>query len=398
MAVRPGVSEPEERLFGGHTGAMLLVLSVGLGVSRLGHRILAPLIPTIIESFAITPFMAGIAFSLTSVGFALLQFPGGRLSDQLTRKTVLVSSLAVLLTGFLVLSLTTSYPLLLLGAAVIGIGDGLYGPASRGLLSDLFRAKRGSAFGIQGTFSAIGGIVAAGLAAAALAIGIWQAAFVPGVVGTAVLAVLLYRWGREPVTLKLVPPELGTTITRLFRRRRFQWLLVAYSLYAITAQGVVGFLPALLQADHGFSPSLASAAFAGLFVAGIVTQPIAGRLSDVSSRLLIAGAGLVVGNVGLAALVLARSPAVAVVGVVVFAAGQRAFPPAMQAHLMDRFPDESMAGDLGAMRTVYVGIGSLGPLYVGFVASRLSYTAAFAGFVVAFLACGLVILAIAATE
>jgi hypothetical protein len=70
----------------------------------------------------------------------------------------------------------------------------------------------------------------------------------------------------------------------------------------------------------------------------------------------------------------------------------------MQAHLMDSFPDESMAGDLGATRTVYIGIGSVGPAYVGFVASRLNYTVAFAGFVVAFLVGGLVVLALALTD
>lgn len=65
---------------------------------------------------------------------------------------------------------------------------------------------------------------------------------------------------------------------------------------------------------------------------------------------------------------------------------------------MDTFPDESMAGDLGATRTVYIGIGSVGPAYVGFVAGRLNYTVAFAGFVAAFLVGAVIILALALAE
>lgn len=36
-----------------------------------------------------------------------------------------------------------------------------------------------------------------------------------------------------------------------------------------------------------------------------------------------------------------------------------------------------MGGDMGATRTVYLSIGSLGPAFVGFVAERGSYAPAF---------------------
>jgi hypothetical protein len=82
-------------------------------------------------------------------------------------------------------------------------------------------------------------------------------------------------------------------------------------------------------------------------------------------------------------------------GVFVFAMGQKAFPAPVQAYLMDMFPEGGMAGDLGAVRTIYIGAGSLGPVYVGYVAGRLSYTTAFAGFVIMLLGAGLVTLGIA---
>ena len=53
-----------------------------------------------------------------------------------------------------------------------------------------------------------------------------------------------------------------------------------------------------------------------------------------------------------------------------------------------------MAGDLGAMKTIWTGIGSFAPTYVGVVATRWSYGLAFAGFVgclaVAFLILGVI--------
>jgi MFS family permease len=398
MHLAPNVSASDERLASGYTGRMLALLSSGLAGGRLGRRLLPPLLPAIIANLAITPFQAGIALSLASVGFASLQFPSGRLSDQLTRKTVLLASLSILAVGGVLLSVTNSYYLLLASALVVGVGEGLYGAADRGLLSDLFVEKRGVAFGIHTMFSDISGILAGGLAAGALALGVWRAAFLPVVASLAIIAVLLHRWGREPVVVEPVSLQLRSTVGRLFGQRRFQWMLLAYSLYSITAQGVVGFLPTLLQAEHGFSSGVASLTFAGMFAVGIAARPLAGRLSDRGNRLAVAGGGLVVGGLGLVSLVTAVSVPMIAVGVVVFAMGQKAFPPSMQAHLMDAFPDESMAGDLGATRTVYLGVGSMGPAYVGYVASQLSYTAAFAGFVAAFLAGGLIVIGLALTD
>jgi MFS family permease len=377
---------------------MLALLSVGLAVARVGRRALPPLLPTIIVELSISPFRAGIALSVASVTWALFQFPSGRISDQLTRKTVLILSLSFLIVGSSIISLTATYLLLLLGVAIMGVGEGLWGPADRGLLSDLFVEKRGVAFGIHTTFSDISGIVAAGLAAGALAVGVWQAAFVPAILGMAVLAFLLVRWGREPFVLEPVALEIRETGGRLFVQRRFQLILLAYSLFALTIEGVIAFVPALLQADHGFSPELATVAFAGMFATGVIARPLAGRLSDWQNRMAIAGSALLLGGFGLVVLVTAVSPLVAILGVVVFATGQKAFSPTMQAHLMDVFPDGSMAGDLGATRSVYIGVGSLGPAYVGFVASYLSYTVAFTGFVAAFLVAAIIVLGLALTN
>jgi MFS family permease len=398
MLVPEPVSGSNEYLIRGYTGRMLALLSAGLAVARVGRRALPPLLPTIIDDLSITPFYAGVALSAASATFALLQFPSGRISDQLNRKTVILTSFSILITGSILLSVSITFGLLLLGAAVIGTGEGLYGAADRGLLSDLFVEKRGVVFGLHTMFSDIGGIFASGLAAGALALGVWRIAFLPPVAGLAILALLLYRIGREPIKVEPVALQAQETVGRLFGGHRFQLMLVAYCLFAVTTQGFIGFLPALLQADQGFSPGLASLAFAGMFATGIIARPLAGRLSDIGNRLVVAGSGLIVGAVGILMLLTATAPIAAVGGIIIFAAGQKAFPPTMQAYLMDAFPEESMAGDLGATRTVYIGVGSLGPVYVGYVAGHLTYTAAFTGFIAAFLMGGFLVLTLIVTE
>jgi MFS family permease len=336
------------------------------------------MLPTVIGDLSITAFQAGVALSIGSIAYAILQFPSGRLSDQLSRKTIIISGLVVMLIGCLILSVTVAYALLVLGIVILAFGEGLYGPADRGLLADLYIDKRGAAFGIHTTFTDISGIVAAGLGTAAIAYGAWQSAYPPIVVGIVVVIVLVMGFGREPMVIERIRFDLRETVSRLLFIPRFLWILLAYSLFSVTTMGVLGFLPTFLQVDQGFTVTLANTAFATMFVTGILFRPIAGRLSDFHNRLTIAGSGLGIAAVGLSMLLVFHSNLVVFAGVVVFAAGMRSFPPTMQAFLMDMFPEGSMAGDLGATRTVYIILGSVGPAYVGFVAERLSYTVAFA--------------------
>lgn len=361
---------------------------------QAGRLVLSPLLPTVIEDFAISPFQAGLALTTLWGLYALFQYPSGRLSDHLSRKTLLVSGLALLLVGFASLASAPTYPLFLLGAAVVGTGAGLYPTPARALVSDLYVERRGEAFGLHTASGDAGGALAAGLAVAALAVGVWQAAYLPVIVALGVVLLALHYFSDEPyttpaidgTTLKVALLDVVQTGARLTANARMRWLLVAYMLYAFVWQSATGFLPTLLQETKGFSPAFAGGGFAALFVVGALVKPLAGSLGDRFARASVAVGALVVASLALASLLFADGPLFVALAVGAFAAGLMAYPPVMQAYLMDTFPDASMGGDLGATRTIYIGVGSLGPTYVGFVAERASYVVAFWGLLACLLA------------
>lgn len=370
---------------------MLILLTLGLATVKLGRYLLPPLLPEVIDSLSISSVEAGIALSMISLLYGLFQYPGGRYADQLTRKTVLVGAFAFILVGYLVLSQAFHYYVLLIGAGVIGIGMGLYGPTDRAAISDLFTRRRGLAFGINVTGTEISGGFAAGLSVVALMYFGWREAFLVAFVIAAVLVTLIHRWGHGPYRIERVPLGLQDTLGRLAAGEYLPVVLV-YVLFSFIGQGVVGFLPTLLQVDQGFTSTQASLVYASVFLVGLLIKPVAGQLSDRTRRLTVAIGSFILGIVGLAILISATSIPMAVLGTVGFALGHRSFPPVMQAYLMDRFPDESMAGDLGAIRTVYIALGSLGPTYVGYMATQMSYTTAYSGFILCF-AIGIALLA-----
>lgn len=387
----------EERLFSGYSGKIFIALTFGALVTMLGKHLIPPLLPFIIEDFQITSFQAGLALSLMSAFYALLQFPSGRASDQLTRTTVVIASLLAAVLAFFIISMSVSYPIFLLGAALIGVGRGLFAPAARAFLSDIFKQHRGQAFGLHMISADIAGAGAAGLAITFVAFSTWQSSFVLVIILLLIVIFLIHYWSRESYKLGRIQFNTRSTVSRLFTQR-LRWILVAYGLYIFTIRGFIGFLPAFLQADHGFTATNASVAFGVLFVTGMIVKPAAGKLSDRVSRPVVSATAVTFGGLGIGMLVLGPSVNLVVIGVVVYAIGHKAFGPVMQAYLMDLFPDASMGGDLGATRTVYTGFGSLGPMYVGYLGDTLSYTAAFTGFIFCFLICGIIMVWLERTD
>ncbi|WP_246998133.1 MFS transporter [Halosolutus gelatinilyticus] len=358
---------------------VLAAVSGGFGTIAVGLLVMSPLLPAIIADLSITPFQAGLGLSVMWGLNALGQYPGGRASDVTGRKTVLVFGLAGFVLGFGVVTASTTFAGYLVGVAILGLCSGLYPATGYTLLSELYADRQGKAFGIYTAFWDVGGGLSAGLAAAALAAGEWRLAF-PPVIGLAVAAaVLIHVWRDEPYSLSRVRFDVGKTFARVVLGRESTRLIGAFCLFFLTWQGAVGFLPTFLRYEKGLPAGVASTAFASLFLVGMVTKPISGNLGDRFGRLRVSICALAVGAAGLVALTLARSTWTLLGAVVLFAIGLMSVTPPLLAHVMATLPDSNAGGDIGGFRTIYMGLGSLGPAYVGFIADLSTYGVAFYG-------------------
>ena len=95
---------------------------------------------------------AGLYFTASAAAVVLSRLFGGKLSDRHGRWKVIIPSMGIMGLGVAVLSQATALPVLLLGAAIIGVSFGAGYPALSALAVDLAPAgRRGAA---MGTFSA----------------------------------------------------------------------------------------------------------------------------------------------------------------------------------------------------------------------------------------------------
>ncbi|MFB6156434.1 MAG: MFS transporter [Haloferacaceae archaeon] len=371
----------EESLVSGHGGRLLLLVSFGWFTIQGGRLLLPPLLPEVIAELNISAAEAGLALTTLWGIYALLQYPSGRLSDRLSRRTLLVAALLAAAAGYVLLSTAVVYPLFVLAAAVIGFGAGLYPTAARALVSDRFEQKRAAAFGLHTASGDIGGAAAAGVAVVVVATVVWRAPFLPLAAVLVGVAVALHVLSREPYEVKRVDLDVRGAAGRLTGNPGVAALVLAYCGFAFAWQSSAGFLPLFLREAKGLSPALASAGFAALFLVGAAVKPVAGRLGDRHGKARVASTGIAFGAVALAALLVVDGTAAILAVTVAYAAGLMSFPPVMQSFLMDAFPTDSMGADLGLARTTYIGVGALGPTYVGLVAERAGYVVAFGGIV-----------------
>ncbi len=369
----------DERILRGYSGRIFVAITLCWAGLQFGRGVIPPLLPTIMEDLAITPFLAGIALTVLTVANAAFQYLGGRFADAWTRKTVLALSMLVLFWGLIGLLATTNYVLFLLGVTLVGMAGGLFFVPMRAALADVFVARRGRAYGLNEGLGAVAVVLASGTAALVLLGTTWRAAFVPAI-GLVIIGVfILHRWHRESYVVGRAEIQLRKTVRGLASDRRIVMLLFGYCLVVFVMQGVFGFLPALLQAERGFSPSLASVGYATIYVTGAIGMPLAGAVSDRGNRLGIAVFVTALGVLGIGIITVATVTPLIFLGIVVFSIGILGFPPVVQSHLMDVFPDETMARDFGGFKTVYIAAGSLGPTYVGYVAGVWGYVPAFWG-------------------
>jgi MFS family permease len=348
-------------------------------ISMAGRTVLSPLLPEIINTLEITSSQAGFMLTIIWAFTALAQFPGGQISDKLTRKTVLVLSLVCLLTGFGILMGSPGYLSLLFGAVITGVGAGLFPPTAYASIADLFEDRRGQAVGIYvGAFN-FGGVSASILAFIALSLGTWRFAFPPILVILLTVAILMHYLNEEPYRFSRVDLEFIDTAKGIASPGQLRLIIFSMGLFFIVWQGVVNFLPTLLQVEKGWTEAAASQAFAGIFVIAMVGNPIAGRVGDKFGFLGVASmaAGLVIASLNVIAL--AATDLFLLLGITLFAVGISAFMPLMNTYLLYILPPDSTGGYVGGARTIFLLIGSLGSTYVGVLAGYTSYSVSFIG-------------------
>jgi MFS transporter, Spinster family, sphingosine-1-phosphate transporter len=144
----------------------------------LDRQIVYGMTPFIGETFKLSFAQLGLLATVNLLVFAIASLASGPIADRIGPRKVIFAGILVWAIATIGSALSTSYAMLLFFRALVGVGEGGYGPSANTLLcADAPPEKRGRALGIYNVGMAVGGT--AGLALGALLapkIG-WRAAF-----------------------------------------------------------------------------------------------------------------------------------------------------------------------------------------------------------------------------
>src|SRR3954471_163825 len=114
--------------------------------------------PYIGEAFHLSNSKVGYLAFATLVVFAAASLVSGPIADRVGPRKVIFTGILVWSIATIGSALSTSFPMLLFFRALVGIGEGAYGPSANSLLcADAPPEKRGRALGIYNVGMALGG-------------------------------------------------------------------------------------------------------------------------------------------------------------------------------------------------------------------------------------------------
>lgn len=139
---------------------LLLVLFVGVLMGALDLAIIGPALPAIQADLGVDTRALAWIFNI----YVLFQLMGtplmAKLSDRYGRRAIYVLNLALFGLGSLILALTDSFEILLIGRAIQGLGAGGIFPVASAVIGDTFPPeKRGSTLGLLGAVFGIAFLV-----------------------------------------------------------------------------------------------------------------------------------------------------------------------------------------------------------------------------------------------
>ncbi|HYM46959.1 MAG TPA: MFS transporter, partial [Burkholderiaceae bacterium] len=289
-----------------HDAEVIGLVGLAHGTSHFFHLMLPPLFPWLMKDFNLSYTEVGLLMTTFFVISGIGQALAGFIVDKVGSRPVLFVGIGLLALSGVVLGLSNSYWMLMLTAAVAGLGNSIFHPADFTLLNRRVAQPRlGHAFSVHGLSGSLGWAAAPVFMAGIASVAGWQAAgFAAAAVGAVVLAILLLRRSMLAyAAAELVVPShaeaaqaAGASANRLgFLRSIPVWLCFAFFFFTTAAFGILqNYAPAILGSVYGMSLVIATGALTAYLLgsaAGTITGGFLATRSDRNDRLIAVALG-----------------------------------------------------------------------------------------------------------
>jgi len=368
-------------------------------VNHAYFMLLPPIFGALRTDLGVELAAVGLAASLVGAVVVALQLPFGYLSDTRGRTPVLAASLGLGTVGAAMIATARTYPWLLAGAFVMGVGLGGHHSAHYPLLAAATDSHtRGRAFSVHGFTGALGFALPPAVVGGAAALGLgWRVA-----TGSIAVAGGLYAVGcvfafrryvpravthgsadggekRDPLTVGTLPGRILDGARSFRVSTAILLLTLLWFLASLASWGIQTYTAELLSAGYGVPAGTANLLVSVMLVVGALAILAGGWLSDrASARAVVLGGfgALVPLTLALASGALPRGVVFGIV--VVFIATVKVGRPALS-KLGDNLSErEDLGKNFGLLTVGISGGAAVAPYVYGVVIQQAGVRMAFA--------------------
>ncbi len=374
---------------------VLALCTLAFFVTMVGRLAISPVVPEIVETFAVSNAVVGLALTGMWLTYGLAQYPSGVLADRYGERRVILLAVGGTTLAGLAVAVTPLFALFVLATVALGAVAGLHYSVATTLLARTYDDV-GTAIGVHNSGATVAGLLTPVVVAwITVRFGWRPAVAVVALVG--VPATAIFAWKVRPTEPRRPKTPLRdrfqlTATTELLSRPTIAFTLVIAVVGEFAWQGTASFLPTFLIQHHGASTTLAGVVFSAYFVVQGVAQIGVGAVSDRIGRDRSIAGCMLAGVVGFGLLVTAPGLVSIFVGVTLVGVAM-SFGPALMPRFLREFSAEEQNTGFGLVRTVYMIVASLGSVAVGLLADLFGWAVSF-GFLAASLA--VVLLALSA--
>jgi MFS family permease len=262
---------------------VIALVGVAHGTSHFYHLILAALFPWLKPAFGLSYAELGLLLTAFFVVSGIGQALAGFVVDKVGARRVLFFGVAMLGVSALVLAAAGSYPALMAGALLAGVGNSIFHPADYTLLNErVSRARLAHGFSVHGISGNIGWAAAPLFRTAVAATSSWRMAL--ACAATLPFAVLGILWlnrshlraGPKPAAPAAHTAGAGTGALAFLRRPAVWMCFAFFMLTAVALGGIQAFASIGLMQLYGISRALATGSYTAYMLASAVGMLLGG--------------------------------------------------------------------------------------------------------------------------
>ena len=269
--------------------------------SHFAHLLLPLMFPVFMKTFDLSYSELGFLMTVFFVVSGVGQACAGFVVDKLGARPVLFVALSLLAIGSFAVSLAESYPMLMAGAALLGLGNCTFHPVDFTILNQKVSAPRlGYAFSAHGLTGNLGWALAPVFMVGISAAYDWRTAYVCAAL-LYVAIFLLLLWQRDSLHAEVVAHKAeSSTVSSLdfLKMPVVWWCFAFFFLSTMTLAVVQSFSVSILQAMYHVTFEAATftltaymlCAAAGMFVGGFVAARWQRHTDRVVAGCMLAGA------------------------------------------------------------------------------------------------------------